>query len=86
MTAIMIPKEDDESNAICYILKYSCMFYRNYHICIYYVLISPWFTLFSVKNGYILKLFFMFLYIFSYMLSQIYYAAANRKGLYRALF
>ena len=85
MTAIMIPKEDDESNAICYILKYSCMFI-GLIIFVLLCLISPWFTLFSVKNGYILKLFFMFLYIFSYMLSQIYYAAANRKGLYRALF
>lgn len=85
MSAIMIPKEEDEAKGICRLLTFLILGLSTV-ILAGVLLVSGWRKLFDVSVSYSLACLILWLHVILVNISAVCYAYINRKKLYRVLF
>lgn len=85
MSAIMIPKEDDEARNICRLLI-KAIFIIPFVILSCLILLSPEVQLFNVQMDYRFACLLMYVYIVTTNLASVCYSYINRAKLYSVLF
>ncbi len=85
MSAIMIPKEDDEAKGICRLLV-KCILVLSTAILLIVILISCKWKLFNVSISYLVACAILWGHIVLVNTSSVCYAYTNRQKLYKVLF
>ena len=83
-SAIMVPKEDEESNQVL-LTALSAAALIDILFCGGVLIASPWWKLFKIDMNYALAVMLMFLHIIATTLSSVLYTAVNRAKLNRVL-
>ena len=85
MSAIMIPKDDDEAKGLCRLISGLIIGMTTLFLCVALVLTPKW-QLFSVGIDYRTACLILWVYVILTNISSICYAYTNRQKMYKVLF
>ncbi len=85
ISAIMIPKDNDEAKGLCRLLTFLIIGLTTILLCVA-LAFSPVLQLFTVSLDYRLACCILWLYVILTNISSVCYSYVNRQGLYRVLF
>lgn len=86
MTVFMLPKEDSEARSLSRLVSYALLIISTVVIAILFVMADVFKVFNTTEISYGISLITLWLYIVVYNISNICYAYANRKKLYKVMF
>lgn len=86
MTVFMLPKEDSEARSLSRLVSYALLIISTVVIAILFVMADVFKVFNTTEISYGVSLITLWLYIVVYNISNICYAYANRKKLYKVMF
>lgn len=86
MTALMIPKEDEESQALCKLLTLSSLVISSLIIFTAWLLRDYYKIFHPEEISYGMALLTLWVYINTYTINNVFYAYVNRKRMYKVMF